>query len=93
MTQQLIQYVRNKQSQPIGVVIAEKISETNFDVGWSLCCKKDKFNKEVAFKIAAGRLRKGSNVPIPHKVEPYVNHMIERGAKYFKATRPINPNE
>lgn len=93
MTKQLIEYVRNEESQPIGVVIAEKVSDESFNIGWSLCCKKDKFDKKMAFKIALGRLRRGSNVSLPYKVEPYYRRMIERGVKYFKTTGVINSNE
>jgi hypothetical protein len=50
----VIQYVRNKKNIPLGVLVAIKTPE-GFRIGYSLCNKKDRFNKNMALKIAIGR--------------------------------------
>ena len=47
----LIQYIRNKNNQPIGVVVAVD----KYKVGYSLCKKGDRFDKQRGFEIAVGR--------------------------------------
>lgn len=52
----VIQYVRNKKRIPHGVLVAVKFDDGNgFRIGYSLCNKKDKFNKRTALNIAMGR--------------------------------------
>ena len=50
----VIQYVRNKKRVPYGVLVAIK-SNDEFTLGYSLCNKKDRFNKRTALKIAIER--------------------------------------
>ena len=75
----LIQYIRNNHGQPRGCVVATGRNQ----VGWSLCNKKDIFNKERALQIAMGRV-KISRVVIPQVVQPYFVKMIGRSQRYFK---------
>lgn len=51
----VIQYVRNKKRVPYGVLVAVKVPE-GFACGYSLCNKKDRFSKQMALKIALGRI-------------------------------------
>ena len=56
----LVQYIRNKNSEYKGVVVATLVP-THTDigevirVGWSLCNKRDTFCKKIGKKIALGR--------------------------------------
>jgi hypothetical protein len=87
---ELIQYVRNKKNQRVGVVVAVKNSnpENPFTLGWSMCrVKLDKFNKSRGIFIARERASKtGTLKQMPRLVKPVFDKMIERGYKYFKAT-------
>lgn len=51
----VIQYVRNKKRIPYGVIVAVKDEDQGYRIGFSLCNKKDHFNKKMALKIAIGR--------------------------------------
>lgn len=54
----LIQYIRDEKNQPFGVVVATS-NNGNFSLGWSVCNKKDTFNKSLALEIAIGRAMSG----------------------------------
>lgn len=58
------QYIRNKKNQKIGVIVAEKNSFGEVRIGWSLCNKKDEFNKALGIKIAVDRYHR-DNRAIP----------------------------
>jgi hypothetical protein len=51
----VIQYVRNKKRIPYGVIVAIKNNDGGFNIGYSLCNKKDRFTKKMALEIAIGR--------------------------------------
>lgn len=72
----LIKYVRNKNKR-VGLVFATKER-----VGWSLCDKYDKFNREEALKIAINRDESDTNVPRSIKKE--FEKMEGRQKAYFK---------
>lgn len=87
MNTELIQYVRNKNHQPVGVVVAVKNNGPvhRFTVGWSMCrVKLDKFDKERGIGIAYNRAVKGTCAKMPRLVQPVYEKMVERGSKYFK---------
>ena len=71
----VIQYVRNKKRIPYGVLVAIK-DDNGYRVGYSLCNKKDRFNKAMALKIAIGRAYRGHEIPtpIPHDVPKTFKH-------------------
>lgn len=87
----VIQYVRSKKNVPHGVVVAVKTSD-GFRIGYSLCNKKDRFNKKMALKIALGRAEvSSSNVDvvgghgaIPHPVDKVLPAFTNRCKKYYK---------
>ncbi len=61
----LISYLRNpKTNQRSGVVVAVDKGQ----IGFSICCKKDRFDRRFGIKIAEGRARTYFNV-----VDWYVN--------------------
>lgn len=53
-------------------------------IGWSLCAKGDKFDKDLAFKIAYNRAIIGSKVQIPFRLRPLYDKISERALKYYK---------
>jgi len=83
----VIQYVRNKKNIPRGVLVAIK-SEDGFRIGYSLCNKKDRFNKRMALKIAIGRAEFSSEPTVmnfmPHPVKKMASAFWLRCRKYYK---------
>jgi len=82
----IIQYVRDENNNPIGTVVATAKNK----VGVSQCNSKDKFQKKIGIRIAAGRAIE--NRPLAYVVtrdkrdlfRPVVEKIIERSRKYFK---------
>jgi hypothetical protein len=83
----VIQYVRNNKNIPQGVLVAIK-SEDGFRIGYSLCNKKDRFNKRMALKIAIGRAEFSSDPAVvsvmPHPVKKMASAFWARCRKYYK---------
>jgi len=88
----VIQYVRNRKNIPHGVLVAIKTDE-GFSIGYSLCNKKDRFNKRMALKIALGRAEWSGDPeervpdPLPHPVRKIIPLFWERCKKYYKVTQ------
>lgn len=85
----VIQYVRRKRV-PFGVLVAVK-GDGGFRVGYSLCNKKDRFNKRMALKIALGRAERlgglygnEPNDGTPHDVKRMIPAFIDRCKRYYK---------
>jgi len=57
----LIKYVRNGEGNRVGVVVATGASK----VGWSLCNKKDKWDRKKGLMIASNRAERGFHSVIP----------------------------
>lgn len=90
----VIQYIRCKKNIPHGVLVAIKTPE-GFRIGYSLCNKKDRFNKNMALKIAIGRAEfvnsrdvgspaTGAEHYPPHPVRKMVPAFWDRCKKYYK---------
>lgn len=85
----VIQYVRDKKRVPYGVLVAVKNSG-GFNLGFSLCNKKDRFSKQMALKIALGRANLTNQAdPIGHPAVPYEVRKVlpafnDRCKKYYK---------
>ena len=55
----VVKFVRDKRTNvKVGLVCATKGNDNRIYLGWSACNKKDDFNKEMAIKIAKGRMDK-----------------------------------
>lgn len=86
----VIQYVRNKKRIPYGVVVAVKDGDQGYQIGFSLCNKKDRFNKKMALKIAIGRafLKGSAYRSCYHSAPRDVDRMLlifnARCDKYYK---------
>ncbi len=65
----ITQYIRDKQRRPIGVLLAKSNGNNQLNIGFSLCCWKDKFNKKFGKELAEKRAEINSNA---YKV--YINH-------------------
>jgi hypothetical protein len=89
MTNQILcEYVRNRNNEPVGCVVAMLYpGNPVIALGWSRCKTKagDVFNKEMAKRIAMGRLIRPS-VPsvIPHDISKALEKMEKRALRYFK---------
>jgi hypothetical protein len=89
MNNTLVQYVRNRKNQKVGIVVAVKREDNTVGFGYSLCAVRrgDVFNPETALSMAKGR---AINFPhfkckeIPNTVIPFWNGMYDRSLKYFK---------
>jgi hypothetical protein len=87
----VIQYIRNNKRIPYGVVVGVKTPEgLGFALGYSLCNKKDRFNKKMALKIALGRATfngcKTTEVNEPRDIRKVMPVFFERCKKYYKVS-------
>jgi hypothetical protein len=95
----LVEYKRNSQGHPIGVVIA---IQRNI-VGWSLCNKLDVYSKTKAFAYALGKAavagalnkkdRKEFYKECPNSVKDLVKKMRNRSKAYFKKEEKTDDND
>lgn len=91
----LKQYIRDKKNNPIGILLATQ-KDNVIHIGWSLCSKKDKFNKEKGMTIAEGRLN-SYFLPLdyystkfelkhPHSIQRDVDYIVDRAKRYYNKT-------
>jgi hypothetical protein len=91
----ICQYIKDNRGRRRGMIVAEKSFITGeITIGWSLCNKKDKFNKKRAHFIALGRALNSKNVysergiylNIPKIIvdEIIQNKFLDRTRRYFK---------
>lgn len=85
------QYYRTKNGNPRGLIIA--LDKGIY--GWSLCSKKDVFNKKVGTSIAMGRAQKAAllsdderfdyyQYSVPNSMWELFTEINKRAYKYFK---------
>jgi len=84
---EIIHFLRNRKNRRVGVLIGMK-NQDSITVGWSLCNKKDQFNKDMALHIARERAMFGigKSVNTPHLVNKQIDFFIDRCERYFKST-------
>jgi hypothetical protein len=82
----IIQYVKRK-NQPIGCFVAVRRDDGEIVIGWSLCRKGDRFNKQLAKNIALGRCMNGSYSALPFSLFHQMMDFISRAERYFKTKR------
>jgi len=82
----LTQFVRDRNGQPRGMVVATVIDNT-ICIGWSYTNVKagDRFDKKKAFIIALGRAENGwsSTVMVPRRVYNVYKRISLRASTYF----------
>jgi hypothetical protein len=87
----IYEYVKDKHGHLKGVVCAT----SNIGIGWSLCRKEDKFDKDFGIRIAEGRAKKIEkiseeiedsfiNIEVPPSITDQFDKMVERAEKYYK---------
>lgn len=81
----LTNYIKNNKNQKVGFVVAKLDEEGKIIYGWSLCNKRDKFNRERGLEIALGRMdKKPSWLSAPYSVVPHLWKMMDRAKRYYK---------
>jgi hypothetical protein len=88
----IISYVRNRKGNPVGILVASK-HKKSFKVGYSLCCKKDRFSREMGLKIAFGRSEAGSDEAVPHIIRRALPEFAERCRRYYKVAKKVATNK
>jgi hypothetical protein len=97
MSKLFISYVRDKNRNPVGVMVAFKHNEPDdvlLLVGWSALNPIDSFNKRMGLKIAESRARKywygylSKTANVPVKLIASIGPFVDRAAKYFKMRSP-----
>lgn len=92
-------YLRDKHKQPHGIILANKVDD-KIHVGWSVCNKKDKWNRAVGVMIAESRsgATKYYNMQFekycelaPQKVRENMPRFIDRAKRYFKVSGDALP--
>jgi hypothetical protein len=79
----IVQYVRDKNRIPRGVLVAVKSPE-GYNIGYSLCSKYDRFEKRMALNIAIGRANFVDNSNMPYAISKSLPQFIDRCKRYYK---------
>lgn len=84
----ILQYIRNRNNQPIGIMVADIIDGT-MRIGISRCNKKDRFNKNRGMAIATGRLNCEDHhnfidEDTPSEISVQIDNFNNRARRYFK---------
>jgi hypothetical protein len=84
----LVSYLRHKNGERFGVVVAIDRGR----LGWSLCCPKDRFNKELGLKIAIGRAQ--YYLPMDDWQVTYFDKKVKTKIPFFAGISPsLYPKE
>jgi len=83
MNKTLTTKIINKNGKRLGFMVATKNENNEVLLGFSLCCKKDKFNYDRGLHIATYRSFKGVT-KFPHSLKNKVANFHGRCVKYFK---------
>jgi hypothetical protein len=88
-SQSLIQLIRGSKNRTKGIIVAVKTPDNVVGIGWSLCMKKDRFNKMMGMHIAEGRAIKNATERVvvgypPHSIALTLEKFYDRCNKYFK---------
>jgi len=81
-------FLRLKDGNPIGLVVATKGPSGDVALGWSFTAKQDRqpgrISKTRAWEIALARAERGTSARCPHALIPLVDEIVERASRYFK---------
>lgn len=83
-----VKYVRNRMEHPIGVVVAVDSNK----IGWSMCHKEDRWNKQLGRTIAINRAWEGLSLEdnlkkAPACMQEEIKAMYVRAEKYFRTEK------
>lgn len=68
-------YIRDNKGNPRGVVVVDTLTR---EIGWSFCCKTDRFVKSIARKIALDRVGKTVHTKtVPRDIELEIESVNE----------------
>lgn len=83
----IVKHVRKNNGTPVATLVAEKTNSNEIAIGWSLCNKKDNFNKHVGINVAIDRLKltDTDNSSIPHVIKKNVGTFAGRAMRYFRS--------
>jgi hypothetical protein len=83
----LITYLRDKNHNPKGVLVAvKKGNRGNFHIGYSMCRKDDTFDKSMGVKIALGRAETENYETFsrtPHAIRKILIGFVRRCERYY----------
>jgi hypothetical protein len=84
----LISYLRDKNGEPKGVLVATKMHEGGYNVGYSFCSKYDRFCKKLGLRIALGRASFVTDIieNMPRDLRKILPKFIQRCEKYYKVS-------
>lgn len=84
-TPHLVQYIRDHRTgRRRGVMVGMANPDGGFLVGFSLCHKRDRFDRDLGLRIASARALTGSSASVPHSMRSEMERFKQRCAKYFK---------
>lgn len=91
----IFEYVRRKRKgtmQPVGIIVATKISGDRVGIGWSLTAtsKGDVFDPEKGATIALNRAIEGFNKTLPDSITEQFCRVRDRAVRYFKNCEVID---
>lgn len=90
MNDKLINYLRDKDRNPYGVVVALKVGDGDIRVGYSLRNPKDRWDRALGIKIATARAMAEDDYALPQSskrklaVLDAIENMYARVVRYFK---------
>jgi hypothetical protein len=76
--ERLVQFTKDRHGQRNGVLVA-----TPRGVGWSALHPRDKFDRELALRIAEGRVINGSNAHMPDRIRRVLPTFWARAQKIY----------
>jgi len=79
----LIKYIR-KGKKKKGVVVAVPVNEDKVKFGWSMCHRRDKFDKDFGKKIAIERALCNRSITAPKSIKKDLEGFIARATRYYK---------
>lgn len=80
-------YDNRKRGKHVGIAVAVKVDGV-IRIGWSVCNPKDRYNKELADRIANGRAMMESATAPPRFVQEQLSNFANRATKYFDNPNP-----
>jgi hypothetical protein len=79
----LKQYVRDKRGNPIGIMLSNLNEKGELNTGYSVCHKRDNYNKKKGMMIATARLNNETMQEPPMRIEKEWNDFIDRSHRYW----------
>lgn len=92
MIKQYIYRNRNGQRQKVGLFFGTTI-KNQIVIGFSLCSREDKFDRDKALAIAVGRALSPKSQECPPSISDEACDFADRCVKYFKDSRIFYANE